>query len=291
MKTINTSNVLDPSVLQPFTARSLRFLQESKEDDVAAIIKSIVISNLGTYSLTTPYVISGCNVTSGGMVVTAGEVFFRGKYYQTTAIVGTSYVARFFLTKTQDPTADPLIFSDSSSKNVHDIYKYVPSDVATGGDFTASDLVNLYGTGTTTIQTSTTAQDTIEVNIIASGPFAYASDNYVYSWYVEKGICFLNFNVSFDVTDGAVVDKIHLPLPVGLTKALTLTEEQAFRGTASYYAPTSSTDYMLMQVSSNDDATEGQRITLTRYVNGSVDIGLSTGSTILIKGSVQILLA
>jgi len=289
MKTINTTQVLDPSVLQPFTARSLRFLQESKEDDVAAIIKAIVTSNIGSYSLTTPYVISGCIVSSGGFVVTAGEVFFGGKYYQTTAVTGTSYVAKYILTKSQDATADPVIFSDSSSKNVHDIYKYVPTDVSTGGDFTANDLVNLYGS--TTIQTSTSAQDTIEVNIVSSGPFAYAADSYDYAWYIEKGICFLNFTVTFDVTDGAVVDKIHLPLPVGLTKSLTLTEPQAFRGIASYYAPTSSTDYMLMQVNSNDDGTEGQRITLKRYVNGSVDIGLSTGSTILIKGSVQFLLA
>lgn len=148
MKTIITSNVLDPSVLQPFTAQSLRFLQESKEDDVAALIKALVLSNLASYSLTTPYVISGCVVSDAGKDVTAGEIFYGGKYYQTTAVNGTTNVARFILTASQDATADPLTFSNSSVFNVHTIYKYVPTDIATGGDFTSANLVDLY-TGST----------------------------------------------------------------------------------------------------------------------------------------------
>lgn len=148
MKTIITSNVLDPSVLQPFTAQSLRFLQESKEDDVAALIKALVLSNLASYSLTTPYVISGCIVSDSGKDVTAGEIFYGGKYYQTTAVNGTTNIARFILTASQDAIADPLTFSNSSVFNVHTIYKYVPTDVATGGDFTSANLVDLY-TGST----------------------------------------------------------------------------------------------------------------------------------------------
>lgn len=144
MKKIITSNVLDPLQLQPFTAQSLRFLQESKEDDVAALIKALVISNLGSYSLTTPYVISGCVVSDAGKDVTAGEIFYGGKYYQTTAVNGTTNIARFILTPSQDATADPLTFSNGTPFNVHTIYKYVPTDVATGGDFTSSNLVSLY---------------------------------------------------------------------------------------------------------------------------------------------------
>jgi len=144
MKKILTSNVVDPSILQPFTAQSLRFLQESKEDDVAGLIKALVISNLGSYSLTTPYVISGCVVSDSGKDVTAGEIFYGGKYYQTTAVNGTTNVARFILTPSQDATADPLTFSNSSVFNVHTIYKYVPTDVVSGGDFTSANLVDIY---------------------------------------------------------------------------------------------------------------------------------------------------
>jgi hypothetical protein len=149
MKKIITSNVVDPSKLQPFTAQSLRFLQESKEDDVAGLIKALVISNLGSYSLGTPYVISGCVVSDSGKDVTAGEIFYGGKYYETTAVNGTTNVARFILTASQDATADPLTFSDSSVFNVHTIYKYVPTDVASGGDFTSANLVDLYAGSST----------------------------------------------------------------------------------------------------------------------------------------------
>lgn len=149
MKKIITSNVVDPSKLQPFTAQSLRFLQEAKEDDVAGLIKALVISNLGSYSLGTPYVISGCVVSDSGKDVTAGEIFYGGKYYETTAVNGTTNVARFILTASQDATADPLTFSDSSVFNVHTIYKYVPTDVASGGDFTSANLVDLYAGSST----------------------------------------------------------------------------------------------------------------------------------------------
>lgn len=149
MKKIITTNVLDPSVLQPFTAQSLRFLQDSKEDDVAALVKALVISNLGSYSLTTPYVISGCVVSDSGKDVTAGEIFYGGKYYETTAVNGTTNVARFILTASQDATADPLTFSNSSVFNVHTIYTYVATDSATLGDFNATQLVDLY-TGSST---------------------------------------------------------------------------------------------------------------------------------------------
>ena len=152
MKKIITTNVLDPSVLQPFTAQSLRFLQESKEDDVAALVKALVISNLGSYSLTTPYVISGCVYDSTSLYgVTAGEIFYGGKYYQTTAIANntSTNIPRFVLTASQDATADPLTFSNSSVFNVHTIYTYVATDSATLGDFNATQLVDLY-TGSST---------------------------------------------------------------------------------------------------------------------------------------------
>ncbi len=149
MKKIITSNVLDPSVLQPFTAQSLRFLQDSKEDDVAALIKALVISNLGSYSLTTPYVISGCVYDNTSLYgVTAGEIFYGGKYYQTTALANntSTNIPRFVLTASQDATADPLTFSNGTPFNVHTIYRYVATDSATLGDFNATQLVSLYAT-------------------------------------------------------------------------------------------------------------------------------------------------
>lgn len=161
MKTINTSLVLDPSKKQPFTANSLRFLQESKSEDVAAIIKSIVTSNLGSYSLTVPYVISGCVVSDSNKDVTAGEIFYGGKYYETTAVNGTTNVAQFILTKSQDATADPIEFTNGDIENVHNIYKYVATDAASGGDFDATDLVSLYGSKISEELTNATQTDSV----------------------------------------------------------------------------------------------------------------------------------
>jgi hypothetical protein len=157
MKNIDISQIVEPTALQPFTANSLKFLQDYNTEDKAAIIKALVITNLGSYSLTVPYVISGCTVSDSGKDVTAGEIFYGGAFYETTAINGTTNIARFIKTKTQDAVADPLIFTDSSSKSVHDIFKYVGTDVASGGDFTSANLVSLYGTSVNVQYTDATS--------------------------------------------------------------------------------------------------------------------------------------
>lgn len=172
MKKIDTLQVTDPSTLQPFTARSLKFLQDATAEDVAAIIKSIVTSNLGSYSLSVPYVISGCVYDNSSLYgVTSGEIFYGGKYYETTAIPNdtATNIPRFILTLSQDATADPVIFSDSSSKNVHNIEKYVATDVASGGDFTAANLVSLYGTKLATQITLATQTTTVASYVDMTG--------------------------------------------------------------------------------------------------------------------------
>jgi hypothetical protein len=153
MKKISVNQIISPTSRQPFTGRSLKFLQDALDEDKAGIIKAFVTSQLGSYSLSVPYVISGCVVSDSNKDVTAGEIFFGGKYYETTEVNGTTNVAQFILTKTQDATADPLKFTDGTSKNVHDIYKYVATDVASGGDFDATDLVSVYGTKVTSLIT------------------------------------------------------------------------------------------------------------------------------------------
>jgi hypothetical protein len=143
MEVISISQISDPNKQQPFTGLSLEFLQNALRKDDAGIIETLVTKIVGSYSLTVPYVISGCVVTDSNKDVTAGKIFYGGKFYETTSVNGTTNVARFILTKTQDATADPVTFSDSSTGSVHDIYKYVPTDVASGGDFIATDLVRL----------------------------------------------------------------------------------------------------------------------------------------------------
>lgn len=144
MKRISTDQIVSPTSRQPFTGRSLTFLQDAQDDDKAAIIEALIITNLGSYSLTVPYVISGCVVSDAGKDVTAGEIFYGGKFFEVVAVNGVTNVAQFVLTKTQDATADPLEFTDATLKNVHDIYKYVGTDTATPGDFDSSELTSMY---------------------------------------------------------------------------------------------------------------------------------------------------
>lgn len=154
MKNINITNIVDPTSLQPFTGNSLKFLQDAQAERAAGIIKTIITQNKGSYSLAIPYVISGCVVSDSDKDVTAGEIFYGGEFFQTTAINGTTNVAQFVLTKTQDVTADPLTFSDGQIWSVHDIFKYVGTDTATPGTFASTDLVSAYGASKSISQTN-----------------------------------------------------------------------------------------------------------------------------------------
>lgn len=146
MEEISISQITDPNKQQPFTGYSLRFLQNALRKDDAGIIEALVTKIVGSYSLTVPYVITGCVLSDSNKDVTAGTLFYGGKFYEVTSVNGTTNVARFIKTKTQDGTADPVTFSDSTTGSVHDIYKYVPTDTASGGDFVATDLVYLAAT-------------------------------------------------------------------------------------------------------------------------------------------------
>lgn len=149
MKNINITNIVDPTSLQPFTGNSLKFLQDASSEARAGMIKAFITQNLGSYSLTVPYVISGCvySGTTPNFAVTAGEIFYGGEYYELTAVSGYTNIPQFKLDQTQDVTADPLDFSDGQTHNVHDIFKFIGEDTVTAKVFDATDLVSAYGSG------------------------------------------------------------------------------------------------------------------------------------------------
>lgn len=178
MEEISISQITDPNKQQPFTGYSLQFLQNALRKDDAGIIEALVTKIVGSYSLTVPYVITGCVVTDSGKDVTAGTLFYGGKFYETTSVNGTTNVARFIKTKSQDVTADPITFSDSTTGNVHDIYKYVPTDIATGGDFTSSNLVYLNATSSVIAQEiSLASQTTTSASYVDMTGLTYTTPN------------------------------------------------------------------------------------------------------------------
>lgn len=145
MKKIDISQIVSPTSKQPFTANSLKFKQDYDAENYAALVKAFITQSTGSYSLTVPYVISGC-VLSGTYNITAGEIFYGGSFYSVTALSTSVNPIRLILATTYDVTADPLIFTDGVAKNVHEIYTYVSTDVASGG-ILASSLVSVYGSG------------------------------------------------------------------------------------------------------------------------------------------------
>jgi len=48
MKNIDISQIVEPTALQPFTANSLKFLQDYNTEDKAVRIKVLVITHLGS---------------------------------------------------------------------------------------------------------------------------------------------------------------------------------------------------------------------------------------------------
>ena len=158
MKKIDISKIVSPTSKQPFTANSLKFKQDYDAENYAALVKAFITQSTGSYSLITPYVISGC-VLSGTYNITAGEIFYGGSFYNVTALSSSINPIRLILATTFDVTADPLTFTDGVDKNVHEIYTYVSTDVATGG-ILASSLVSVYGTSKIATQLTLATQST-----------------------------------------------------------------------------------------------------------------------------------
>lgn len=128
MNTINTTQVIDPNVRQPFTTKSLDFLQNSNKEMQKALAYSL-IESAGYNPLTlAPYALSD------------SFIFYNGEIYVMDAILGGNNIA--VLSITNDATADPLLFTDGTLKNVHNVRKIIPTTGTLGtGLFNLSDLI------------------------------------------------------------------------------------------------------------------------------------------------------
>lgn len=201
MKNINITKIVDPTSLQPFTGNSLKFLQDASSEARAGMIKAFITQNLGSYSLTVPYVISGCvySGTTPNFAVTAGEIFYGGEYYELTAVSGYTNIPQFKLDKTNDPTADPLVFSDNQTWSVHDIFKFIGEDTATAKVFDATDLVNAYGTGKITSQVTSANQNTSSTSFtdLTGSTYTTPNDGITRTWLIQG-----KTNVSFSGSAG-----------------------------------------------------------------------------------------
>lgn len=141
MKTINTSFVLDPSIQQPLTTKSLDFLQSGNKQALAIICRNIIKNHGLTYSATVPYYLSGPMSSPIVPFTGDGTVFFNDEIYILQENTASALYA--IIDTTPDATADPLLFSDLVNRNVHNNRYLTFTNTLAGSLFAVSAIVDV----------------------------------------------------------------------------------------------------------------------------------------------------
>lgn len=139
MNKIKTSDVVDPSIKQPFTARSLTFLQDSIITQDFFLAATIIND---TFNQSPALAIKGCKKNSStnwdaGYIMYLNEIYlfngFNGPITDTAVVT---------LATTNDATADPVVFTDGISRNVHNIRVLQIVDGASGSGLFDMNNIN-----------------------------------------------------------------------------------------------------------------------------------------------------
>lgn len=134
MKILDVSSITD-SARMPIKSGTLAFLQQAYGEALTGIIVSLIGP---TYSPSTMYVLSGCVNTGAGSnyTISSGYVFFNGEIYSVPSAgfstTGTDVPIFVLLVNQFTTNADPVTFTDSSVKNVHNIRQVLVQSGASG---------------------------------------------------------------------------------------------------------------------------------------------------------------
>lgn len=137
-KIINTSYISSPSIKQPFTGPSLKFLQDGTKELVNAMVASLT-SNVSPN--VNPIILYGCKKThlSGSYYqFDPGYFHYQAELFYFSGATSISITDRPICTivTLHDPVADPLTFTDTVPRNVHNNRIITISNGLTGtGDF------------------------------------------------------------------------------------------------------------------------------------------------------------
>lgn len=140
MNTIDTSQIVDPNVEQPWLGPSLDFLQAANREAFSNAMIGLIGS---TYSAAQIYIIWGCIRTgaadgagAGAAAVSAGAIFFNGEIYSVPAFATANIAGNTLYSAIQitQGAPDPVQFSDLSSKNVHNVRKWVVAQSNAGSN-------------------------------------------------------------------------------------------------------------------------------------------------------------
>lgn len=129
MNNIDTTQASDPNKRQPFSVKSLKFLQDATKEifnaAAAALIGDSISGAIG-------YIFYSGRMT--GTVIASAYVYFGGEWYEMTGddTAGYSNVPVIVADTTNDATIDPITFTDSSTGSVHKIRKLKVVDQVSG---------------------------------------------------------------------------------------------------------------------------------------------------------------
>jgi len=134
MKQLSISAITDSSRF-PVKKGTLQFLQDAYTEITAATIKALIGPS---YSTSVIYVLSGVinSATAPTYTISAGAIFYNGEVFMFDAASFTATgtdVGVFSIIQTQYTTdADPVTFTDSTVRNIHNIRKMQLSAGASG---------------------------------------------------------------------------------------------------------------------------------------------------------------
>lgn len=238
MKKIDTSQIVDPTSQQPFTGKSLKFLQDAIIEVVGANSKAIIGKD---YSSSVVYVLSGCEKV--GTVISGGYIFYNGEVYIMNG-ANTAAYANVPVIKFQQPydsSIDPVFFSDGVNKYVHELPQFYIDDGVSGstayGDYSAVIFVNrnkitqIAGTNTATAGAGLTTVTNTAYTSPATGTvrLKFTLTGYLYCLVagtgIEGGTVFLRntssvinlLSIKADMDVSGAGDPSQFNTPVGFT--------------------------------------------------------------------------
>lgn len=151
MKKLDTSSISDAAEM-PLKSGTLQFLQDAYAEMLSGIVQALLSP---TYNPATPYAIFGCTNSATAPVynISSGVIFWQGELFivpmqNFTASGGQVAVLNVITTQYTGNgiNADPVQFTDLTSKNVHNIRQIIISSAASGsgsvGDYSTIQFCN-----------------------------------------------------------------------------------------------------------------------------------------------------
>jgi hypothetical protein len=241
MRKLKTSNITT-TVGMPIKGGTLDHIQNAYIENFSSIIKNLIGPQ---YDPTKCYILDGLiNTTAGTLTytITAGSVFYQNEIFQVDAVtltVGVGQNPNLSINTTffSGTNADPVTFTDSVPRNVHEIRKIALSVGTTTANISYDNFIPLRAIG----KTFSTAGGNIPAGTTIIGTCTGTLENLIFDFIKIQDFVFLNFAFAFNVSAGpangsigAVVPMSQIGLPLGATLFNVSLSLQATEGVMAY---------------------------------------------------------